>query len=79
MINKPSNDMFYSKNYFMPILVFICFMKREHFEQIQKMIHFTILYRKTQISLRKRSSFLESLVRVYVPKQNVVVKEYLFL
>ena len=84
IIQKPTNHMYWSKDPFLSTPIFSRLMRRDRFEQIRKMIHFTDpLQENPEDALRKLSSFLDSLsesfARVYTPKQNVAVDEYLSL
>ena len=71
--NKPTNDMCWSKYPFLSTPIFSCSMRRDRFEQIQKMIRFTDpLQEDPEDCLRKLSSFLdllsESFTSVYIPR-----------
>ena len=59
-------------------------MRRDHYTQIHKMIHFTYPAEEDpEDDMRKLSSFLDSLQdsfkHVYTTEQNVAVDEYLLL
>ena len=82
IINKFTNDMYWSKDPFLSTQIFSRLMRRDRFEQIRKMIHFTDpLQEDPEDCLRKRSSFLdvlsESFASVYKPEQNIAADEYL--
>ena len=76
--------MYWSKDPFLSTPIFSRLMRRDRFEQIRKMIHFTdSLQEDPNDCLRKLSSFLdlpsESFTSVYIPEQNITVDEYLSL
>ena len=71
--NKPTNDMCWSKDPFLSTPIFSCLMRRDRFEQIRRMIHFTDpLQEDPEDCLRKLSSFLdllsESFASVCIPR-----------
>ena len=84
IINKPTNNMYWSKDPLLSTPIFSLLMRRDRFEQIRKMTHFTDpLQEDPNDCLRKFSSFLdllsESFASLYMPEQNIAVDEYLSL
>ena len=78
IINKLTNDMYWSKDPFLSTPIFSRLMRRDRFEQIRKIIHFTDpLQEDPEDSLRKLSPFLDSLseafANVYVPDMAVQI------
>ena len=74
--------MYWSKDPLLSTPVFSRLMRRDRFEQIRKMTHFTDpLQEDPNDCLRKLSSFLdllsESFASLYIPEQNIAVNEYL--
>ena len=82
IINKPHYHMYWSTDPILCTPIFSRLMRRDRFEQIRSMVHFTDpLNEKPEDPLRKLSSFLEYLqskfVTNYIPTQHVAVDEYL--
>ena len=84
LVNKPSLHSYWSKNHVLSTPVFSRLMRRDRFEQIRKMIHFTNpLEEDPSDSLSKLNSLLDNLREKfrtnYIPSQHVAVDEYLSL
>ena len=84
IIGKPKCDLYWSKDSFISTPIFGRLMRRDHYTQIHKMIHFTYPAEEDpEDDMRKLSSFLDSLQdsfkHVYTTEQNVAVDEYLLL
>ena len=82
IINKPYYHMYWSTDPILCTPIFSRLMRRDRFEQIRSMLHFTDpLNEKPEDPIRKLSSFLEALqckfISNYVPTQHVAVDEYL--
>ena len=82
IINKPHYHRYWSTDPVLTTPIFSRLMRRDRFEQIRLMIHFTDpLEENPEDSLRKLWSFLEELpskfVTNYMPTQHVAVDEYL--
>ena len=80
--SKPQIHMYWSTDSILSTPIFSRLMRRDRFEQIRTMIHFTDpLSENVKNPLRKLSSFLDNLQRSftsnYIPKQHVAVDEYL--
>jgi len=84
IIGKPQIHMYWTKDCFFSTPIFSRLMRRDRFEQIRKMIHFTCPENEDiEDPLHKLSSFIDLLQQrfqqVYTPEQNVAVDEYLSL
>ena len=84
IINKPSFHLYWSTDNIIVTPIFSRLMRRDRFEMIRSMIHFSDpLHEEPADSLRKLCSFLDELQfnfsTNYVPQQHVAVDEYLSL
>ena len=82
IVSKPEIHMYWSTDSIISTPIFSRLMRRDRFEQIRSMIHFTDpINENPKDPLRKLSSFLEDLqktfIQNYIPKQHVAVDEYL--
>ena len=84
IVKKPMYHMYWSKDHMFSTPIFSRLMRRDRFEQIRKMLHFTDpLLEDLDDPLTKLSSFLDKVQanfkRIYTPSKNVAVDEYLSL
>ncbi|XP_012565096.1 piggyBac transposable element-derived protein 4-like [Hydra vulgaris] len=84
IVNKPNFHMFWTKDHIFSTPIFSRLMRRDRFESIRKMMHFTYPGNKNHDdSLCKLRSLIDSLSKCfsenYTPEQNVSVDEYLSL
>ena len=84
MIHKPYLHLYWSKDPVFGTPIFSQLMRRDRFEQIRKMIHFTnpLLADPTQ-NLSKLDTYLNALREryksIYIPERDIAVDEYLSL
>jgi len=84
LVHKPSIHAYWSQNHVINTPLFYRLMRRDRFEQIRKMIHFTDpLSENHEDSLSKLKSFLDALRTSfranYTPSKHIAVDEYLSL
>ena len=84
LIHKPTLHSYWSTDHIINTPIFSRLMRRDRFEQIRKMLHFTDpLLEDSQESLAKLNTFLNSLRETfranYTPEQHLAVDEYLSL
>ena len=82
IVSKPQIHLYCSTDSIVSTPIFPRLMRRDPFQQIRTMIHFTdLLSENPKDHLRKLSSFLEELqkkfITNYIPKQHVAVEEHL--
>lgn len=84
IVHKPQIHMYWSRNHIVSTPIISRLMRRDRFEQIRKMLHFTDpLEEDPEDNLSKLNTFLDALRNKfqtnYVPAQHVAVDEYLSL
>ena len=84
IVHKPNIHLYWSGNHLVNTPIFSRLMRRDRFEQIRKMLHFTNpLSEDPQDSLSKLNTFLDSLRETfranYKPEKHLAVDEYLSL
>ena len=83
IIKKPYYHMYWTMDCIFVTPIFSRLMRRDRFEQIRSMIHFSDPRDNSSGSLRKLSSFLSSLQHSfrenYIPGEHITVDEYLSL